>query len=345
MKHFLIVGAGIAGSNLAYQLLQQNCKVTLIHSGENHSSVVAAGQINPIVFRRMTLSWHVDVLMSYARNFYETLEKESGTTFLVDKSIRRMFAHLNERELWLKKQDLPEYSPYLSKLTPADDVFDGAQNICGSGRVMQSYYVQSRNFLKAIHRVLKTNSAAHFLVERFDYSLLDITKTAYKELIYDGVIFCEGYENFNNPFFSKYEVTCTKGQILTVSSKEIYTEESLNRKCFVMPLDDGTFRIGSTYEWDSPNTEISESAKQEICGNLESLVSEKYTVIHQEAGVRPTVADRRPIMGEHPDLKGLYIFNGLGAKGYMLAPLLSLELSRHILVGAPLDKEVDISRF
>jgi glycine/D-amino acid oxidase-like deaminating enzyme len=60
--------------------------------------------------------------------------------------------------------------------------------------------------------------------------------------------------------------------------------------------------------------------------------------------MRPTVADRRPIMGAHPEHKGLFIFNGLGTKGYMLAPLLSFEMAEFMVEGTPLHKEVVFSR-
>jgi glycine/D-amino acid oxidase-like deaminating enzyme len=49
-------------------------------------------------------------------------------------------------------------------------------------------------------------------------------------------------------------------------------------------------------------------------------------------------------MGAHPEHKGLFIFNGLGTKGYMLAPLLSFEMAEFMVEGTPLHKEVVFSR-
>ena len=50
-------------------------------------------------------------------------------------------------------------------------------------------------------------------------------------------------------------------------------------------------------------------------------------------------------MGEHPSLKGNFIFNGLGTKGYMMAPLLAKEMAAYLLGELTLDKEVNIERF
>ena len=65
----------------------------------------------------------------------------------------------------------------------------------------------------------------------------------------------------------------------------------------------------------------------------------------QIAGVRPTVYDRRPVMGEHPNHKGIFIFNGLGTKGYLMAPLLSEEMADFIISRKELHREVKLSRF
>lgn len=344
MKHFLIVGGGVAGYSLAIALLKKNTKVTVLDSDENHGSAVAAGQINPMVFRRMNKSWRADEYMPVARNFYEELEHFSKTKIIVDKQIRRMFAHDQERNEWLKRQELPEYKMYLEKLSAADMNFSKAINICGSGRVKQSYYVHAKNFLSACQIYVSNHKNGAYRKSKVNHSLIDNSKTAYNKDPFSGIMFCEGYKNFENPFFNFLQVDCTKGQLITVRTA-IYEEESLNRKCFVMPSSNGEYKVGSTYEWNQPNVEIDDEAKELLRSNLASLISEPFEIIDQIAGIRPTVKDRRPIMGEHPDHSGLYIFNGLGAKGYLMAPLLGQELADFILTGAELDKEVRLTRF
>ena len=64
-----------------------------------------------------------------------------------------------------------------------------------------------------------------------------------------------------------------------------------------------------------------------------------------QAGVRPGSADRRPFIGTHPKNDNYHIFNGLGSKGYMLAPLLSLEFAQHLIEGTELHAEVQLSRY
>ena len=78
---------------------------------------------------------------------------------------------------------------------------------------------------------------------------------------------------------------------------------------------------------------------------LEALGTYHPKVIEQVAGVRPTVLDRRPLMGMHPNYPGVFIFNGLGTKGYMMAPTLARELVEHITANKPLNPEINIGRF
>jgi glycine oxidase len=136
----------------------------------------------------------------------------------------------------------------------------------------------------------------------------------------------------------------TKGEILTVVSKELPENELLNRKCFILPVGDQQFKIGATYSWRSPNTELTDEAKEELLQHADSLTNAHFEIIKHEAGVRPTTIDRRPMMGKHPEFPKLKIFNGLGAKGYMTAPLLSQEFVAYLKNGISLDKEIDIQR-
>ena len=103
----LVVGSGVAGICLAHELLQEGCDVQLIDNNRNVSSVVAAGLINPLVFRRMTLSWRVSELLPFAYQRYREIEQLIGVSFFHSLGIRRLFASEQELDFWKKKQELP----------------------------------------------------------------------------------------------------------------------------------------------------------------------------------------------------------------------------------------------
>ena len=63
------------------------------------------------------------------------------------------------------------------------------------------------------------------------------------------------------------------------------------------------------------------------------------------AGVRPTVRDRRPLIGIHPAFRNLAILNGLGTRGVMIAPTAAKQLFNHLEKNEQLDPVTDIKRF
>jgi len=59
MIDFLIVGQGLAGSLLAWELIQRGCSVLVVDKGEENASQVAAGLINPVTGIRFVKSGSV----------------------------------------------------------------------------------------------------------------------------------------------------------------------------------------------------------------------------------------------------------------------------------------------
>lgn len=341
-KQFLVVGAGVAGISICKQLISRGHHVTLIDSGINRSSVIAAGLINPIVFRRMTKSWRVDEFLPYAKKFYEELGKKCQEQFLFPIEIRRLFSSEQERNFWLEKQKKEEYQEYLNPLTEEDNCYSLAKNEFGTGRLKQGFYVSTVSFLERCKKWIEQSNT--LITEKVDYTEIDPDALMYKGMQYDGIVFCEGVEARFNPWFKNLPINDTKGETITIRSTAIPENESLNRKCFTLPIGNHEFRVGATYDWNTFNDDVTEEGRKQLQEMLAFVTDKPYTIIDQKAGIRPTTIDRRPLMGAHSVHKNLFIFNGLGTKGYLLAPLLAKELVDHILEGTALDREVLVSR-
>jgi glycine/D-amino acid oxidase-like deaminating enzyme len=338
----LIVGGGIAGISTAIQLIKRGVSVTLVDPGVNQSTAVAAGLINPIVFRRTTKSWRADDFIPYLKGFYQELEIESQTKFFHPLKIRRVFSSDQERNDWKKKQVRVDYQQFLEQINTPDDNYNLVACPFGSARLANCFWVNSLEFMRGGKSFIEKKGT--WKNEPFQFPLYDASSKTYLGETYTCVIFCEGYQVKNNPLFNSLAISPTKGQVLTIESPLIPEDESLNRKCFILPLGEHRFKIGSTYEWENSDNSITEEGKQLILENLRVLIEETPHVIGQEAGIRPTTIDRRPFIGEHTSFKGNYIFNGLGTKGYMIAPLLSQELTALLLDGIELDPEVAVYR-
>lgn len=335
------MGGGISGLSVSVRLLHRGCDVTLVDSGVNHSSRVAAGMINPLVFRRMNRSWRAGECLDSLRSFYPDLESETATPFFSSVPLRRIFSSDQERRYWLEKQHLAEFREFMNVVTAEDDAFDVVPSPFGSGRVKNVYAINTRAFLPSVRSYVARHGRV--ITSSFDYNSL--SESSYNGVNYDGVIFCEGYQGVHNPWFQFLPLSQTKGEIITIRATTLPDGHSLNRKCFMLPLGNQTFKVGSTYNWNDPTTQPTEEGKQQILDKLSYLIREAVTVLDHEAGIRPTTPDRRAFIGTHPEHPNYHVFNGLGTKGYLIAPLLSEEFVSFLLDGTPLHEEVRIKRF
>jgi len=132
---------------------------------------------------------------------------------------------------------------------------------------------------------------------------------------------------------------------LTIKCEDLSLEETFNAGFFVLPLGNGFYRVGATFNWDDKTTTPTEEGRLQLCEKFERYFDVDYEIVEHRAGIRPTVQDRRPIMGAHPQEKDLFLFNGLGTKGVMLAPYLSNHFLNYLLNRKSLMAEADIRRF
>tara|TARA_B100000508_G_scaffold141096_1_gene146822 strand:+ start:42403 stop:43476 length:1074 start_codon:yes stop_codon:yes gene_type:complete len=339
----LIVGGGLSGICLAHQFEERNVDFRIIDQGVNESSAIAAGMINPMVFRKMVKTWRGDDLIPYLKNFYPKLEQKTGQRFFFSRKIRRVFSTQDEHDFWVDRLKDPAYEEYIHELEDSDPTPDYVLKKYGDGWVKSPGYVDAKLFIKANHDYLITKRKLN--IQNFDFQSLDPENASYKCEQFSHIIFAEGYRGKFNPFFNYLPLQQTKGEVLTVKSDAFRKDEILNRKCFVLPLEYGGFKLGATFSWDTTDTKPTEHARTQLLDQYDQLSKAKIEIVDQEGGIRPTVTDRRPLIGKHPEKNNLFVFNGMGTKGYMIAPYFSEHFVNFLLDGAKLDDEVDIQRF
>ncbi|HZH87399.1 MAG TPA: FAD-dependent oxidoreductase [Brumimicrobium sp.] len=339
----IIVGGGLAGLCLAHELEKHKISFKIIDENINFSSNVAAGMINPMTFRRMIKTWKGDELIPVLKSFYPAIEEKIGERFFFPTRLRRAFASTHERELWIERLDDPEYSDFINPPESEENTPNYIKNTFGNAFINTPGYVDAKKFMQSNHAYfLKSEKLAY---ASFDFDQLDIQNKTYQGEPYTHLIFAEGYRGEDNPFFGYLPFKNAKGELLTIESDAFNKDEILNRKCYILPTENGDFKLGSTYSWGTKDPSTTDEAKQELLDHYEELNDAPFKITAHEAGIRPASADRRPMVGEHPEHKGLYIFNGLGAKGYMIAPFFAIEFINFINGMGELDNEVNIKRF
>ncbi len=343
----IIVGQGLAGSLLAWNLKRLGNRVLVVDKyHEESASMVAAGIVNPITGPRLTPCWQLELLLAEARHAYGRLSEEFDRRFLTECQLVRLFRNEEEQHLWMHKRTQSGTAKYLGAMrTPGwkpgiiDDPF-GSFTPGGSG------YLRIAELLVRIREWLKNDES---LVEAsFQYDHLALTSTGVKWKDWEArqLIFCEGYQAINNPYFNYLPFKSSKGEVLEViAAKGELPEVIINRGKWLLPLGEGRFKAGSTFTWDPINCEPTEEGKAEILSELNSFIKVPLDVVGHAAGVRPTMKDLRPILGMHPKHPHIGILNGLGAKGALMAPYFAAQFASSLAQRYEIDREVDISRF
>jgi glycine/D-amino acid oxidase-like deaminating enzyme len=343
---YIIVGQGIAGTVLAYSMIKEGLSVLVIDDKSLSScSKVAAGNFNPIVFKRLVKSWMADELIPFSDKFYKEAEVFLGQEFYWKKEIVKIFAEENEKEFWLKRTNDADTGKYLSKTITTDFFTDVVNNPIGCAFVNDAANLFVVKFLEDFRNYFSQHQI--LLDELFDFEKLIIenNSVSYKDFLAKKIIFCEGYKIAKNPYFKWIPFKPAKGEVLVVKIENLPTDKIINKGVYMLPIGDDLFIVGTTYDWVNLNDVPTEKARKEILEKLSKVIKAPFEIIDQQAGVRPSVSDRRPVVGLHPENPSVGVFNGMGTKGVMLAPYFSKQFIEFLQNNTPLNKEVDVCRF
>lgn len=344
MVDFLIVGSGLAGICFAETAIQNNKSILVIDNQGSSASKVAAGIYNPVVLKRFSEVWNAKKQLDIALPFYEAIAQKLDIIFDYSLPIYRRFASIEEQNNWFQAADKPNLSVFLdSSLVVEKNPF--IKSPFGFGKVHQTGYIDTANLISNyINYLVDLNSYQSI---DFDYSQLSIKKDylVYKNHQAKHIVFAEGYGLLSNPFFNHLPLDGTKGEILTIFAPQLNLDTIIMSNIFIVPLVNNFFKVGATYNWNDKTYIPTESAKTELLSNLKDLLNCNFEVVSHSAGIRPTVKDRRPLVGTHSKFSNLHILNGLGTRGVMLGPYLARQLFDHIVFKSPLENQIDIHRF
>lgn len=344
---FLIIGQGIAGTILSYQLINKGYKVLVIDDHHQTSStLVAAGLINPLVLKRLTKTWRAEEFILFNEQFYAELEEATDSSFVIDKTIIKLISSTDEKEFWKKRSQVEGVSDYITdQLEDLSKYNFLHKNTFTGGLVKKTGWIDTQVLLESYRNLLIKKDA--LISETVDYNQLHVSETdiEYKNIKAKNVIFCDGFQSSNNPYFDWIPLSSVKGELLIIESDELNDDYIFNKKIFILPIGNQKYKIGATYNWQDLSLEPTESKKQELLKNLEELISCKYTVIDHTVGIRPAVKDRRPLSGTHPKYSRVHLFNGMGSRGLFMAPKLGEEFINYLIDNQKMDKEVDLKRY
>ncbi len=341
---YIIVGCGLAGIAFCEELRKRNKSFLVFDDGSQQSSKVAGGLYNPIVLKRFTAAWKAKELIETALPYYKELEAYLDIQFIHDTPIRRIFNSVEEQNNWFAATDKPILSEFLFPgiiKNKNENVNSGF----GMGMVLKTGRIDTNILIESYLGKLKNEGDLNS--DTFIYEALEITEDSiqYLDVEASHIIFSDGFGLKQNPYFNYLPLVGSKGEYIVVKSSKLKLETILKGSVFIIPLEDGKYLVGATYDNQDKTKKPTTEKKQELIAKLEKMITCDFEVIDHFAAIRPTVKDRRPLVGSHPKYPNLSILNGLGTRGVMASPYLAKQLFNHLEDGEILNPEIDIQRF
>ena len=344
MLDYIIVGSGLAGISFSETLLNSNKSFCVFNTNKNASTKVAAGLYNSVILKRFNLVWKAQEQINLLPQFYGNIEQKTNVKLDYNLEVRKRFTSTEDQNEWFVAVDKQKLETFLD----AQIISNSNENVnapFGFGKVLQTGYVDV-SLLYDVYQ-LYLQDLGVFQNEVFDYDnlIMHLDGFEYNGIKAKNIVFAEGFGLHQNPFFNFLPLDGTKGELLKIHAPNLKLDYCLNSSLFILPIGNDNYKVAATYNWTDKDSLPTEEGKKELLDKLDAIINCEYTVLEHFAGVRPTVLDRRPLVGEHPIHKSMYILNGLGTRGVMLGPYLAQLLFNSIENKTELDPQVDIVRF
>ena len=341
----LVVGAGLAGSILAYKLISTGLRALVVHDPSIASaSRAAAGLINPVTGQRMVLQDNIEALLGSAEAFYQALEKRFDITLLHQRQMLRIFQSDKERSAWQKRLHDPLYEPYIDHNLSEDPAIHAE---LGGFIQFHTGNLDTNLLLDTLHAWFRQQEALIEAPFTHDQLTFKNDHVMWQQIESKKIVFCEGWRGQHNPWFNWLPFQPVKGEILTLITESPVPDQIINRGKWLLPVNEMSFKFGATYEREELNEETTQSAREELLGAMAEMFVKgpNVQVTHHDAGVRPGTKDKQPFLGFLHDQTLLGIFNGFGSKGSLLIPWYAEAFVSHMTQNSPLPLQADIGRF
>jgi len=344
-KSILIVGQGLAGTLLGHELKKKGGKITFVDQGGNSASKITSGLMNPLTGRKYVKSWKFETLVSKALKTYSELEKLLGKSLIFELPILRALPDRNAELEWDYRTTLSDYESYVG----TEDEVDFAELKEFINRDVP--YVKIRGGYKVRIPELITGYRSHLPKgviknEAFQFSNLSHFPKGvlYEDRCYDDIVFCEGAGAIQNPYFKDLPFNLSKGEAM-IGKVPFHLKRMVKNKSFLVPWGEDEMWIGSANFWNFEDDQPSPEGQNRMWDQVQSFYSGPFQKTKALAAIKPSVKDRKPFLGTHPEYAHIHIFNGLGTKGVSLGPYFAEAMAFYLTAQKPLEDEVNIKRF
>lgn len=348
----LIIGQGIAGTLLSFELMQAGLSIQVIDSANPAgASRIASGVINPVTGRRVVETWKIKELLPLAATTYNRISQ-----FLeippVARTVDVLAVHnSNQMEQAYVKRST-EGSGYIRQMTSMENYRSFFKLPYGLHTITPTLLIDLQTLLTRYSACLLQKQL--LLTAPFDWNALVLSGQREQPVYYRSgdiqlrakwVIAAEGAGAVNNPYFKELPFRFNKGEALIISIPDLPRSHIYKLRYSIVPWgDQDLFWVGSTYQWEFEDALPTSAFKAAVIEFLNEELLIPYQIVDHIASLRPASINRRPFAGLHWQYPQLGILNGLGTKGCSLAPYLAVAWKDKLIFGKEFDPDVALDR-
>lgn len=318
---YLIVGLGWAGMMTANALIDKGFKV-LVYDDANLQAawLNSAAIINPYHKSTSLPLKDFDLYFTAAHTYYNHLSAVLGMNCMEEKSLLlfkdRTLLSLEEMAYYqilpapmkcFFKSDLvakklnPLYSIAIDKMIPALK-----QKIIDKATLVNATFYDDALLLKE---------------GLWHYHTYKINKVVYTR---------GAFEQYAT-MFKDIKFTKNRGDVLWLNIPHLPTANIYDIGMRIVHVKEDLFWMGSNNVWQHDNIFPDEAFKSNAIHLLNTNLKLPYEIIAHTIGWRPTTAGQNIVLKEHPEKRNMYMFNGLGTRGFSKGPYYLNELMKIIM--------------
>ncbi len=340
---YIIIGQGICGTFLSWNLWKAGKKFVVIDQPQPYSSTkVASGVINPVTGRRIVKTWMIDELLPFSWDTYTELGHELNAPLIQQCNILDFHPTLQMKEAFAKRL----HDEIYLQLPADEDQWKQYFNYhYGIGEINPCYLIDLNIMLHEWRKKLQEQNA--LLEEQFSWNDCKVyaDHVKYQNITAQKIICCDGVLGFDNPYFKNLPYVPNKGEVIIASIPGLPRNNIFKQGINIVPWKNDLFWIGSSYEWNYPDKNPTAAFRKKVEDQLNYWLKLPYTIVDHWAAERPTNLERRPFVGLHPVISSVGLLNGMGTKGCSLAPYFAKQLTELLTQNIPINPQADVKRF
>jgi len=359
---FVVIGSGLSGLNSVLAIAKELPKTSIIliepHSVTTGASSAPMGLLNPSTSRSPNIIEDAESLLDQAIANYGELRNEENELILAKKGIFKAVPLGEDAPKWKQKYHKTAWPDGWSEWVEAKDVehkLEMHKEAAPNGGILihESWVVPMAKLRSALIKKCKALTS-HFIEKPIEK--IDVTK---KEIYlknisikYDNILLANGYDIFIDTYFSSWLTAHPiKGQMLTITTSALPSFKiAITNSGYLGQLSESKYAVGSTYEHHFSHLKPDDDGRDRLIKKSQHLLGyelpeKNIDSFNQWTAVRVASKDRKPLIGKHPEIEGLYLINGMASKGLIYAPTAAKHLVAYILGDKKALKNWDLQRY